>query len=136
MADSAMINHTSYAKHAIKEQFINIFTDQHINMTNRNNTIATSSLGLAAGRRNSLYDGVATNANIASYYFMEYGKMVEHLQSVICYESKKWNISILQYSYLEYTKNVWPKDYEIYIEPERLPRKIADECLYNPDEGN
>lgn len=131
MSDSALFNHEAYSDGAIENQFINIYTNEIMLTTNSSNKIATASLALAAGKRGTKFEGVAPGANVASYFFTNYSKKAEHLQTVICHRSTEWNISILQYLYLEY-----PKGYVRYVEPEVLPHKIADDCLYNPSEGN
>ncbi|EAX88938.1 hypothetical protein TVAG_109130 [Trichomonas vaginalis G3] len=99
--------------------------------TNSSHNIATASLALAAGKRGTEFEGVAPGANVASYFFTNYSMQAEHLQTVMCHQSLKWNISILQYLYIEK-----PNGYVQYVQPEVIPKEIADDCLYHPQEGN
>ncbi|KAI5502425.1 serine-type endopeptidase protein [Trichomonas vaginalis G3] len=131
MSDGALFDHVAYKDRAIKDQFINIYTNEIMLTTNSSHNIATASLALAAGKRGTEFEGVAPGANVASYFFTNYSMQAEHLQTVMCHQSLKWNISILQYLYIEK-----PNGYVQYVQPEVIPKEIADDCLYHPQEGN
>ncbi|EAY22043.1 hypothetical protein TVAG_456780 [Trichomonas vaginalis G3] len=135
MSDGALLTHASYTDRAIENQFENIFTGalQNITLNPQNNTIATASLGLAAAKKNfnENYTGIASDANVASFFFSNSSNYHEHPQTVICHRSQEWDIAILQYQVTNCEGRFCR-----YIEPDVLPKEIANDCLYKPSEDN
>ena len=101
MSDGALFDHIMIKNRGIEDQFIDTFTDKQIKTVQNpeKNWIGMASLGLAAGsfNENCKSEGVAPSAHVASFYFSNSTDYHEDPEFVLCKNSEKWNISILQY---------------------------------------
>ena len=134
MSDGALFDHIMIKNRGVEDQFIDTFTDKQIKTVQNpeKNWIGMASLGLAAGsfNENCKSEGVAPSAHVASFYFSNSTDYHEDPEFVLCKNSEKWNISILQYQMTNCQDRFCR-----YIEPDVISHEILNDCLYKPING-
>jgi len=134
MSDGALLNHISYNPRGKQKEFLDGFLNVLMAAPPRANTskgIGQSILSLAAGSVGICNSsGIATESNLASYYFYDINGKYERLQYVICHHSEKWTVAVVPYQ-LEDCSDRFCR----YVQPEQLTQRMISKCLYAPEKS-
>ena len=137
MGDGARLHHKIYEGRALKAEFLDGFYNEEMpeppDPLNSSESIAQASLGLSSGAAGVLdTQGVAPDSKVGSYYFFNNNGKFENLQYIICHHTKKWNVAVVDYQF-DHCKG---SRFCRYVEPDEFTQKMAEKCLYEPNEKN